>query len=53
MLIVWDAGSPRVPQALSKIVAERIGLFAREEHFIWPGPEGGGLAIGYVIVAPE
>ena len=53
MLIVWDAGSPRVPQALSKIVAEHAGLPAREEHFTWPGLEGGDLAIGYVIVAPQ
>jgi hypothetical protein len=50
MLIVWDAGRPRIPQALSSIVAERNRA---EEHFAWPGPEGGDLAIGYVIVAPD
>ena len=53
VLIVWDAGSPHVPQALSRILAERAGLSAREEHFAWPGPEGGDLAIGYIIVAPH
>jgi hypothetical protein len=53
MLIVWDAGRPRVPQALSRIIAERAGLPTREEHFAWPGPDGGDLAIGYVIVAPQ
>jgi hypothetical protein len=50
MLIVWDAGTPRVPLALSTIVAERTRAV---EHFTWPGPEAGDLTIGYVIVAPD
>jgi hypothetical protein len=50
MLIVWDAGKPRIPQPLETIVAEGT---RGEEHFTWPGPEGGDLAIGYVIVAPD
>ena len=53
MLIVWDAGKPHIPEPLATIVAERIGVIAREEHFTWPGSEGGDLAIGYVIVAPD
>ena len=53
MLIVWDAGKPHIPEPLATIVAERIGVIAREEHFTWPGSEGGDLAIGYVIVAPQ
>jgi 4-amino-4-deoxy-L-arabinose transferase-like glycosyltransferase len=53
MLIVWDAGRPHIPKALATLVAGRIGVIAREEHFAWPGPEGGDLAIGYVIVEPD
>jgi hypothetical protein len=37
MLIVWDAGRPRIPQPLSTLVAERTRAV---EHFTWPGPEG-------------
>jgi 4-amino-4-deoxy-L-arabinose transferase-like glycosyltransferase len=53
VLIVWDASRPHIPKALATIVAERIGVIAREEHFIWPGPDSGNLAIGYAIVAPD
>jgi hypothetical protein len=38
-----------LPQSQT-IIAERMRA---EEHFAWPGPEGGDLAIGYVIVAPD
>ena len=51
MLIVWEAGTKRIPPALQQLVAAAP---AREERFRWPRSRGrGDLAIGFAIVLPK
>lgn len=51
MLIVWEATSRKIPEALEALVAARP---AREERFAWRRSKGrGDLVIGYAIVLPK